>query len=154
MSTHPYVSEYRESRLSEWRETDLADRITLEAPELRPCTQVASVPTSTGLLIGCNYRRPMPQPSADAERIQSALLAKDRPSRDGWKFWLTLLACVPVFVLTAGCSGPSDLEAERATAAALQDAIAQAQAERPDLWTPETIERAKLAALIAAASRK
>ena len=65
-----------------------------------------------------------------------------------------LLACVLVFVLNAGCSGPSDLEAERATAAALQDAIAQAQAERPDLWTPETIERAKTAALIAAAGRK
>ena len=28
------------------------------------------------------------------------------------------------------------------------------QAERPDLWTPETIERAKTAALIAAAGRK
>ena len=146
MSTHPYVSEWRESRLPEWRDTDLADRITLEAPELRPCNQVAAVPTSTGLLIGCNYRRPMPQPSADAERIQSALLAKDRPSRDGSKFWLTLLACVAAFVLMSGCSGPSDLEAERATAAALQDAIAQAQAER--------IERAKAEAVIAAASRK
>ena len=154
MSVHPYVSEYRESRLPEWRDTDLADRSTLEAPELRPCNQVAAVRTSTNILIGCNYRRPMPQPSADAERIQSALLAKDRPSRDGWKFWLTLLACVAAFVLMSGCSGPSDLEAERATAAALQDAIAQAQRERPDLWTPETIERAKSAALIAAASRK
>ena len=152
--THPYVSEWRESRLPEWRETDLAERITLEAPELRPCNQVAAVTTSTGILIGCNYRRPMPQPSADAERIQSALLAKDRPSRDGWKFWLTLLACVAAFVLMSGCSGPSDLEAERATAAALQDAITQAQRERPDLWTPEPIERAKSAALIAAASRK
>ena len=141
--THPYVSEWRESRLPEWRETDLADRITLEAPELRPVGQVPCVPTSTGLLIGCAYRRPMPQPSADAERIQSALLAKGRPSRDGWKFWLTLLACVLAFVLLSACSGPSDLEAERATAAALQDAIAQAQTER-----------AETAALIAAAGRK
>ena len=57
MSTHPYVSEWRESRLPEWRETDMAEHITLEAPELRPCNQVAAVPTSTGLLIGCNYRR-------------------------------------------------------------------------------------------------
>ena len=65
-----------------------------------------------------------------------------------------LLACVLVFVLTAGCSEPTEIEAERATAAALQDAIAQAQAERPDLWTPETIERAKTAALIAASGRK
>ena len=152
--THPYVSEWRESRLPEWRDTDQAERVTLEAPELRPVGQVPCVPTSTGLLIGCAYRRPMPKPSADAERIQSALLAKDRPSRDGWKFWLTLLACVLVFVLTAGCSEPTEIEAERATAAALQDAIAQAQAERPDLWTPETIERAKTAALIAAAGRK
>ena len=152
--THPYLTEWRESRLSEWRDTDQAERVTLEAPELRPVGQVPGVPTSTGLLIGCAYRRPMPKPSADAERIQSALLAKDRPSRDGWKFWLTLMACVLVFVLTAGCSEPTEIEAERATAAALQDAIAQAQAERPDLWTPETIERAKTAALIAAAGRK
>ena len=125
MSAHPYASEWRESRLPEWRETDLADRITLEAPELRPCNQVAAVRTSTNILIGCNYRRPMPQPSADAERIQSALLAKDRPSRDGWKFWLTLLACVLVFVLMSGC-GPTETEAMQDVAADLADAQATA----------------------------
>ena len=153
--TNPYVSEYRESHLTEWREADMAERITLEAPELRPAGQVPCTATSTGLLIGCAYRRPMPQPSADAERIQAALLAKPaRRNLDGWAFWLTLLACVAAFVLMSGCSGPSDLEAERATAAALQDAINQAQRERPDLWTPETIERAQTAALIAAAGRK
>ena len=43
---------------------------------------------------------------------------------------------------------------EAAKAAALQDAITQAPRERPDLWAPETIERAKSAALIAAAGRK
>lgn len=123
--THPYLTEWRESRLSEWRETDMAERVTLEAPELRPCNQVAAVQTSTGLLIGCNYRRPMPQPSADAERIQSALLAKDRPSRDGWKFWLTLLACVLVFVLMSGC-GPTETEAMQDVAADLADAQATA----------------------------
>ena len=135
----------------------LADeaRRTIVAPEMRPVGQVSCVPTSTGLLIGCNYRRPMPQPSADAERIQAALLAKPaRRNLDGWAFWLTLLACVLVFAVCAGCSGPSDAEAERDNALNLQDAIAQAQAERPDLWTPETIERAKTAALIAAAGRK
>ena len=136
----------------------LADeaRRTITAPELRPVGQVPCTATSTGVLIGCAYRRPMPQPSADAERIQRALLRKPRQRRrfsDGLLFWLTLIGCGTVFVLLSGC-GPSDLEAERATAAALQDAIAQAQAERPDLWTPETIERAKTAALIAAASRK
>ena len=133
---------------------DQAERVTLEAPELRPVGQVPCTATSTGLLIGCAYRRPMPQPSADAERIQSALLAKDRPSRDGWKFWLTLLACVLAFVLLSACTGPSEAEALNDNALNLQDAIAQAQRERPDLWTPETIERAKTAALIAAAGRK
>jgi hypothetical protein len=78
---------------------DQAERVTLEAPEMRPVGQVPCVPTSTGLLIGCNYRRPMPQPSADAERIQAALLAKPaRRTSDGWAFWLTLLACVLVFL--------------------------------------------------------
>ena len=106
---------------------DRAERVTLEAPELRPCNQVAAVPTSTGLLIGCNYRRPMPQPSADAERIQAALLAKPaRRAIDGWAFWLTLLACVLVFVLFSGCTGPSDLDALRADALNLQDAQAAA----------------------------
>ena len=133
---------------------DQAERVTLEAPELRPVGQVPCVPTRTGLLIGCNYRRPMPQPSADAERIQSALLAEDRPSRDGWKLWLTLMACVLAFVLLSACTGPSEAEALNDNALNLQDAIAQAQRERPDLWTPETIERAKTAALIAAAGRK
>ena len=135
----------------------LADeaRRTITAPELRPVGQVPCVPTSTGLLIGCAYRRPMPQPSADAERIQSALLAKPaRRASDGWAFWLTLLACVLAFVLLSACTGPTDPEADADSALNLQDAIAQAQAERPDLWTPETIERAKSAALIAAASRK
>ena len=105
---------------------DQAERVTLEAPELRPVGQAPCVPTSTGLLIGCAYRRPMPQPSADAERIQSALLAKDRPSRDGWKFWLTLLACVAAFVLMSACTGPTDAEALRDAALDLQDAQAAA----------------------------
>ena len=134
---------------------DQAERVTLEAPELRPVGQVPCTATSTGLLIGCAYRRPMPQPSADAERIQAALLAKPkRRASEGWAFWLTLAACLAVFVLFSGCTGPTDPEADADSALNLQDAIAQAQAEQPDLWTPETIERAKTAALIAAAGRK
>ena len=42
--------------------------------------------------------------------------------------------------------GPDDIQAAQDTEAALQDAIAQAQAERPDLWTAETKERARVAA--------
>ena len=109
----------------------MAEHITLEAPEMRPCKQVAAVRTSTNILIGCNYRRPMPQPSADAERIQAALLAKPkRRASDGWAFWLTLLACVLAFVLLSACTGPSEAEALNDNALNLQDAIAQAQAER------------------------
>ena len=127
MSAHPYVSEYRESHLTEWRDTDMAERITLEAPEMRPCKQVAAVRTSTNILIGCNYRRPMPQLSADAERIQAALLAKPaaRRASDGWAFWLTLLACALAFVLMSGC-GPTETEAMQDVAADLADAQATA----------------------------
>ena len=106
----------------------LADeaRRTITAPELRPVGQVPCTATSTGLLIGCAYRRPMPQPSADAERIQAALLAKPaRRASDGWAFWLTLLACVLVFVLMSGC-GPTETEAMQDVAADLADAQAMA----------------------------
>ena len=87
----------------------LADeaRRTIVAPEMRPVGQVPCVPTSTGLLIGCAYRRPMPQPSADAERIQAALLAKPaRRAGHEWAFWLILAACVLVFALFSGCTDP------------------------------------------------
>ena len=106
-------------------EADEARR-TIVAPEMRPVGQVSCVPTSTGLLIGCAYRRPMPQPSADGERIQAALLAKPaRRASDGWAFWLTLLACVLVFVLMSGC-GPTETEAMQDVAADLADAQATA----------------------------
>ena len=149
MSAHPYVSEWRESHLAEWRDTDMAERITLEAPELRPVGQVPCTATSTGVLIGCNYRRPMPQPSADAERIQAALLAKPaRRNLDDWAFWLTLLACVLAFVLLSACTGPSEAEALNDNALNLQDAIAQAQAERRG-----EIHQAQALAMLAASGR-
>ena len=127
---------------------DQAERVTLEAPELRPVGQVPCVPTSTGLLIGCAYRRPMPQPSADAERIQAALLAKPaRRASDGWAFWLIFAACVLVFALFSGCTVPSDTQAAADTAADLRDAQQQASAE----WRSE-IHQAQ--ALLAASGRK
>ena len=148
--THPHLTDWRESRLTEWREADLADRITLEAPELRPVGQVPCVPTSTGLLIGCAYRRPMPQPSADAERIQSALLAKPaRRASDGWAFWLTLMACALAFVLLSACTGPSEAEALNDNALNLQDAQQQARAERRG-----EIHQAQAPAMLAASGRK
>ena len=129
-------------------EADEARR-TITAHELRPVGQVPCVPTSTGVLIGCAYRRPMPQPSADAERIQAALLAKPaRRASDGWAFWLTLLACVLVFVLGMWLMpGPSDIEAAADAALDLSDARQQARAE----WRSE-IHQAQ--ALLAASGRK
>lgn len=39
-----------------------------------------TVRTPTGIVIGGAYTRPPPQPSADAERLQAALLDRRRPS--------------------------------------------------------------------------
>lgn len=163
MSTHPYVSEWRESRSSEWRETDLADRITLEAPELRHVSDPA--PARCVVTTGRD-NKPIHIGGA-VSRTSASLYAGYGPHRrpplarrglvaavGSVSVLMWVVGIVAALILLTACSGPSDLEAERATAAALQDAIAQAQAERPDLWTPETIERAKTAALIAAASRK
>lgn len=55
------------------------------------------------------------------------------------------LAVLAVVLLMGGShllDGPSDAEAEEATAASLRDALKQAQQERPELWTPERKARA------------
>ena len=163
MSTHPYVSEWRESRLPEWRETALAERITLEAPELRHVSDPAPARcvVTTGrdnkpIHIGGAVSRKSASPYAGYGPHRRPPLARRGlvAAVGSVSVLMWVVGIVAALILLTACSGPSDLEAERATAAALQDAIAQAQAERPDLWTPETIERAETAALIAAASRK
>lgn len=63
--------------------------------------------------------------------------------RSGWVVFAVVLA----LLVLAGCD---DTRAEEATAASLRDALAQAQRERPDLWTPEQKARADVAAQIAA----
>ncbi len=67
--------------------------------------------------------------------------------------FVCIALCAAALLLTA-CGGPSDQQALLDAAADLRDVQQQARAERRDLWTPETIERAKTAALIAAAGRK
>ena len=60
---------------------------------------------------------------------------------------------VVLAVLLLGCShylGPDDIQAAQDTEAALQDAIAQAQAERPDLWDTAQKERVLVAAVFVA----
>ena len=64
------------------------------------------------------------------------------------KYGTYLIATVVAFALGSShlLDGPSDLEAEEATAASLRDALAQAQQESPDLWTAERRARADVAA--------
>ena len=170
MSAHPYVSDWRESRLSEWRETDMIDRITLEAPELRHVSDpaparcvVTAGRDAKPIHIGGAVSRKSASPYAGygphrrpplAARIARRMLVAAVSAVGSVNVLMWLVGIVATLLLLTACGGPSDLEAERDTAAALQDAINHAQRERPDLWTPETIERAKSAALIAAAGRK
>lgn len=158
MSAHPYLTEWRESHLTEWRETDMAERVTLEAPELRHVSDPAPARcvVTTGrdnkpIHIGGAVSRTSASPYAGYGPHRRPPLARRglvaAGSAVGSVSVLTwVVGIVAALILLTACSGPSDLEAERATAAALQDAIAQAQAER--------IERAQAEAVIAAASRK
>lgn len=61
---------------------------------------------------------------------------------------------VVLFALVMGTShylgGPDDIESAANSEASLLDALQQAQAERPDLWTTEQRVRAQQAARIAA----
>ena len=72
------------------------------------------------------------------------------PPLENLKFWAG--AGAVAFILSASfhLDGPSDFEAAQATEASLNDALAQAQAERPELWTAEQKARARVAAQIVA----
>ena len=139
--THPYLTEWRESQLANWRNTNLNPDYTEPTHDHHP-----TAPGPAPVL-----QRPDPARRAAPQHARlGARRARPRPSlgRAGTvmlgsmrALFVCIALCAAALLLSA-CSGPSDLEAERATAAALQDAIAQAQAERPDLWTTETIERA------------
>ena len=128
---------------------------TIHAPELRSATE-RCITTRTGIAIGCcHVRQPLARVagSVSGPHRRPGIAARVLGAMGSMRALFVCIALCAAALLLSAC-GPSDIEAERATAAALQDAIAQAQAERPDLWTPETIERAKTAALIAAAGRK
>ena len=67
-----------------------------------------------------------------------------------WQTMLSIAAIFAVFFFAQWLDAPSDMAAEDATAASLRDALAQAQQERPDLWTAERKARADAAAGIVA----
>ena len=139
MSAHPYVSEWRESRLPEWRETDMAERVTLEAPELRHVSDPAPARcvVTTGrdnkpIHIGGAVSRtsaspyagygPHRRPPLARRGLVAAVSAVGSVSVLMW-----VVGIAAALILLTACSGQSELEATRATAAAKQDAIAQAQ---------------------------
>ena len=72
------------------------------------------------------------------------------PHLENLKFW----AGAGLVALVLSSSGPSDFEAAQATEAhrqdALNDALAAAQAERPELWSDEQKARARVAAALVA----
>ena len=75
------------------------------------------------------------------------------PPIENLKFWTWAGAGVVAFILSASFhldKTPSDIESAQATEANLNDALEQAQAERPELWTAERKARARAAAQIVA----
>ena len=72
------------------------------------------------------------------------------PPLENLKFWAGAGLLALVLSSSYHLDGPSDFEAAQATEASLNDALAQAQAERPELWSDEQKSRARVAAQIVA----
>ena len=72
------------------------------------------------------------------------------PPLENLKFWAG--AGAVAFILSASfhLDGPSDFEAAQATEASLNDALAQAQAERSELWSDDQKALARVAAALVA----
>ena len=72
------------------------------------------------------------------------------PPLENLKFWAGAGLVALVLSSSYHLDGPSDFEAAQATEASLNDALAQAQAERPELWSDEQKARARVAAALVA----
>ena len=72
------------------------------------------------------------------------------PPLENIKFWAGAGLVALVLSSSHLLDGPSEIEAAQATEASLNDALAQAQAERPELWTAEQKQRARVAAALVA----
>ena len=72
------------------------------------------------------------------------------PSVENLKFWAGAGLVALVLSSSHLLDGPSEIEAAQATEASLNDALAAAQAERPELWTAEQKARARVAAALVA----
>lgn len=69
-----------------------------------------------------------------------------KPIHPNWLTAIGVTAALVLFFFAQFLDSPSDWEAEKASAASLRDALAQAQQERPELWTAERRARASAAA--------
>ena len=72
------------------------------------------------------------------------------PPLENLKFWAGAGLVALVLSSSHLLDGPSDFEAAQATESSLNDALAQAQAERPELWSDEQKARARVAAALVA----
>ena len=72
------------------------------------------------------------------------------PPLENLKFWAGAGLVALVLSSSHLLDGPSEIESAQATEASLNDALAQAQAERPELWSDEQKARARVAAALAA----
>ena len=72
------------------------------------------------------------------------------PPLENLKFWAGAGLVALVLSSSHLLDGPSEIESAQATEANLNDALAQAQAERPELWNGEHKARARVAAQIVA----
>ena len=72
------------------------------------------------------------------------------PPLENLKFWAGAGLVALVLSSSHLLDGPSDFEAAQATEASLNDALAAAKAERPELWRDEQKARARVAAQIVA----
>lgn len=72
------------------------------------------------------------------------------PPLENLKFWVGAGLVALVLSSSHLLDGPSEIEAAQAAEASLNDALAQAQAERPELWSDEHKARARVAAALVA----
>ena len=72
------------------------------------------------------------------------------PPLENLKFWAGAGLVALVLSSSHLLDGPSEIEAAQATEASLNDALAQAQAERAELWSDEQKARARVAAALVA----
>lgn len=151
---HPHVADFRESRLAEWKASDLA-----AAPTPAPARASITAPyIPAGSAAEFARFSSVSRAELQRQRVRSAIAIERTAAAESRALTaITYIAAgallvltVALYYLSGGSAAPTDAQAQADTAAALREAIAQAQAERPDLWTAEDRARADRAAVLVA----